>query len=483
MPFIIPNATDTTSSNKYAVLDQAEPDSIDFEILGNDRTGVIGDGCEVTVAPSGGNTAVSVSAGTVALNGTIYQIASNPFLNVPTNPTSGTARFDLIVARLLNGSMTLTVLEGDQSSSNPTYPKSLSRVTGVVSGQVLKYFDPKTDVVLAALYRQTSIGTILPGHIVDKRKNLQTPIAFRGTGAPASNQGEVGDLYLRTSPVTNGESGLYVKRSSDTWAQVASTPIDPGVPVGSVITWIAPTNPNTSVWVECNGAAVGRSGAYSSLFAVLGTTYGAGDGSTSFNLPDLRGMFLAGLPATGASLGSQYGNADNLVALTADQVPGHTHDINHGHTGTTAENGIHAHGTEGGSHVHAMNHGHAVTVSSAGDHTHSSKFLQNANNTGPNHYLRPVVDQFNNQMPSDGFLPSTTPAGGHSHTVRIQEFQGLTAPSSTGSGSSTNTGSHTHTFTINTSTGLTSSLNRSIPPNPINIQPRTMYVRYFIRYA
>lgn len=60
MAFIIPNATDTASGAKYENLDQAEPDSLDFEILGNaGRSGVLS-GCAVT-ALSASNTAVSVS--------------------------------------------------------------------------------------------------------------------------------------------------------------------------------------------------------------------------------------------------------------------------------------------------------------------------------------------------------------------------------------------------------------------------------------
>jgi microcystin-dependent protein len=476
MAFIIPNATDTTSSNKYAVLDQAEPDAIDFEILGNDKSGVV-TGCEVLVAPSGGNTAVSVSSGSVALNGTIYAVPGNPFLNVPSNPSSGTARFDLVVARLSNSAMTLVVLYGLQSNTNPTYPKSSSRLTSTTGVPPLTYFNPDTDVVLASIYRATSLATILPGHIVDKRRSIQTPITYRGTTAPTASDGQVGDLYLRTSSTNTGESGLYVKRTSDTWAQLASSPIDPGIPIGSVITWIAPTAPNTGVWVECDGATVNRTGAYGNLFSVLGTTYGSGDGSTTFQLPDFRGMFLAGLPGAGADLGTQYGNTNNEVVLTGDQVPGHTHDINHGHTATTAANGTHAHGSDGGSHVHAMDHTHPSTTVSGGSHSHSANYLQNANNTGPNHYIRPL------NFPSDGLIGVIAQGGEHSHTVNVPRYVGFTSPSSSGTSSSTSTGSHTHNVTINTSSGLVSSPNRITAPTAVNVQPRTMYVKYFIRYA
>jgi phage-related tail fiber protein len=50
-------------------------------------------------------------------------------------------------------------------------------------------------------------------------------------------------------------------------------------------------------WLLCNGAAVNRT-TYSDLFAAIGTVYGAGDGSSSFNLPDLRGEFLRGWDAS-----------------------------------------------------------------------------------------------------------------------------------------------------------------------------------------
>jgi len=50
-------------------------------------------------------------------------------------------------------------------------------------------------------------------------------------------------------------------------------------------------------WLLCNGAAISRT-TYSDLFSAIGTTYGAGDGSSTFNLPDLRGEFLRGWDAS-----------------------------------------------------------------------------------------------------------------------------------------------------------------------------------------
>ena len=64
-----------------------------------------------------------------------------------------------------------------------------------------------------------------------------------------------------------------------------------GVPAGSVLPF--PTSAVPSGWLQCNGANVSRS-TYATLFAVLGTAYGSGDGSSTFAVPDLRGEFVRG---------------------------------------------------------------------------------------------------------------------------------------------------------------------------------------------
>lgn len=61
---------------------------------------------------------------------------------------------------------------------------------------------------------------------------------------------------------------------------------------GTVAHFAASTAP--AGWLKCNGAEVSRA-AYAALFAAIGTTYGVGDGATTFNLPELRGEFLRSL--------------------------------------------------------------------------------------------------------------------------------------------------------------------------------------------
>lgn len=69
-----------------------------------------------------------------------------------------------------------------------------------------------------------------------------------------------------------------------------------------------------SGFLKCDGAAVSRS-TYAALFAVCGTTFGVGNGSTTFNLPDLRGEFIRGLDdGRGVDSGRVLGSAQAAVA-------------------------------------------------------------------------------------------------------------------------------------------------------------------------
>lgn len=92
-----------------------------------------------------------------------------------------------------------------------------------------------------------------------------------------------------------------------------------------------------ALWLFCNGAAVSRS-TYSALFAAIGTTYGSGDGSTTFNIPDAGGRTLVGKEATATRLTAAISGVDGatLGASGGDQrMQTHTHTATqapHSHT-------------------------------------------------------------------------------------------------------------------------------------------------------
>ena len=134
-------------------------------------------------------------------------------------------------------------------------------------------------------------------------------------------------------------------------------------------------------WLKANGAAISRT-AYGALFAAIGTTFGAGDGSTTFNLPDLRGEFLRGVDdARGVDSGRAFGSwqdSDNKShAHTASTgADAHTHTW----SGTTSSNGAHAHtlngnlsstGTGSNSFQGRQAIAYTSTTSTNGEHTHT----------------------------------------------------------------------------------------------------------------
>lgn len=112
------------------------------------------------------------------------------------------------------------------------------------------------------------------------------------------------------------------KGHTHTTADIAglTAALDAVVPSGAVAYFAGQSAPNG--WLKANGAEVSRT-SYASLFAAIGTTFGAGNGSTTFNLPDLRGEFLRGFDdGRGVDGGRVFGSAQ------ADEFKAHNHKLN-----------------------------------------------------------------------------------------------------------------------------------------------------------
>ena len=103
--------------------------------------------------------------------------------------------------------------------------------------------------------------------------------------------------------------------------------------IGEIKMWSAATAPDK--WLLCDGAAISRT-TYADLFTVVSTTYGVGDGTTTFNLPDLRGRAPIGAGQgsglTDRTLGSSLG--EEAHALTSAENGAHTHGIKAGYADT-----------------------------------------------------------------------------------------------------------------------------------------------------
>jgi microcystin-dependent protein len=109
------------------------------------------------------------------------------------------------------------------------------------------------------------------------------------------------------------------------------------MPAGSIQPWPSDTIPEG--WLLCDGSAVSRE-TYSDLFAVIGTTYGIGDNSTTFNLPNIKGRTIVGKDGSQIefdALGESSGVKS--TTLTVDHIPQHAHAIDHDHASFTSGGG------------------------------------------------------------------------------------------------------------------------------------------------
>ena len=167
----------------------------------------------------------------------------------------------------------------------------------------------------------------------------------------------------------------------DSEVSTAQSTADRAAPTGVVQAYLGTSAPTG--WLLCDGTAVSRS-TYSALFTLFGTRYGSGDGSTTFNLPDLRSQFIRG--------------AADTVTLSGSVAGSNTHS----HTGTTSSDGAHTHtfsgttdptgagyqknvqsGTNSGTVTANHDHAYSGTTSSSGSHTHA--FSTSTVNNIPTH--------------------------------------------------------------------------------------------------
>lgn len=184
MGFTIPNYS------VASVGDQAEPDSVDFQILGNTTTKVISGG-EVTAEAT--NSQNVVVASFVVFTNSAYYVASSP-TTISVGVGSANPRFDLIV---VDSAGVVSVRTGTPSASNPTFPSLTAN-----------------DVVLAAVYRSGSSGdTVSTADITDKRVFSSSNTTWLKTTAPSGSNGVDGDFWINTSASAATQSSLYVKRS------------------------------------------------------------------------------------------------------------------------------------------------------------------------------------------------------------------------------------------------------------------------------
>jgi microcystin-dependent protein len=344
-----------------------------------------GNGSKAIVVNSGG-TALTTTTGTLSLGGNLTLSGTNAL----TLTTSGATGLTLPTTG------TLATLAGSETLSNKTLTSTASvnkvAITAPASSATLTLADGST-------------------------------LATSGANS----------LTLTTTGATN-----VTLPTSGTLATTANTGL---VPSGALMPYAGSAAP--SGWLLADGSAVSRS-TYASLFSAIGTTYGSGDGSTTFNLPDLRGRVAVG--------------KDNMGGSTAGRIT----SGNAGIVGTTL-------GAAGGDE-RTPSHTHTASTDSQGNHTHTGSGTTSGESNGHHHYENLVSasggggNTYGWGGTIDGVVGASTSA-----SLQANQTSDVTADHThTYSFTTSTSGAHTHTVTVNsTGSGTAQNVQPSIVLNYI----------------
>lgn len=345
----------------------------------------------------------TVQSGSVGLGpyNFTFEILTQTDIDVYFNQTLLTLTTDYTVTINANGTGSITIVTGTNVPSTPDSNDSIT-IIGARNIERTTDFVTAGDLTAASLNEQLDALTIFDQQIservdrsiqfpsyepsglsytvpaVDSRKNKY--LAFDGNGELTTTEGTTSNVIVSAYAQTllddadaasaratlglgtistlssistsniddnainatklnisgNGTSGQYVTSDGDGSFSYTTPPSVSSFASGMLMPYAGATAP--SGWLLCYGQAISRT-TYADLFAALGTTYGVGDGSTTFNLPDLRGRTIAGQDDMGGASANRLTNqtggldGDTLGAtggaethtLTTDQMPSHAH--------------------------------------------------------------------------------------------------------------------------------------------------------------
>jgi microcystin-dependent protein len=236
-----------------------------------------------------------------------------------------------------------TITNADISASAAIVDTKLATISagGKVSNSATTATSANTASTIVArdASRNFAAGTITATLAGNATGNAGTATILQNARAITLSTDATGSVSFNgsanvTIPVTIANNAITTAKLAD--ANVTTAKIADGavtlsklnssvilVPTGAVMAFAMNSAP--SGWLAANGSAVSRT-TYAALFAAIGTTYGTGDGSTTFSLPDLRGYFVRGAGTNGDGVA-----AGTFGAKQTDDFKSHTHEDNGGY--------------------------------------------------------------------------------------------------------------------------------------------------------
>ena len=319
--------------------------------LTRDETNIAGNASDITILATQNNTQA----------GQIDDLYSKYNALDPTSPTNLYSRVQTLEDTMGNSplqtvSQTVTgainELFGhatDVDADEVDYDNTNSELVATDVQGAIDEVNGKVDVDSARIGAlETTVGGAGSGLVKDV-SDLQTSVGTLATTVGDNNAGLVKDVADLGTTVGDSSAGL-VKDVSDLQTEVAGL----ALPSGMITPYGGATAP--SGWLLCDGTAVSRE-TYANLFTAIGTAFGSGDGSTTFNVPDMRECTVKGAGLYGGTVGAHV-DADGLAVgeFLDDRVQSHTH------TYTERYNAM---GYVQGGTVEMYNDGNATTVATS----------------------------------------------------------------------------------------------------------------------
>ena len=229
---------------------------------------------------------------------------------------------------------------GLASKASPTFTGNVGVPAGTVSSLSIRFTGDTDTGLFRNAANDVSIvtGGTRRAHFDTNGITIRDRKALRFRDTSNSNfvalrapNNAASDITL-TLPSSDGNANDVLQ--SDGSGNLSFAALPQAVPTGSVHMMATTTVP--SGYLKCNGAAVSRT-TYADLFAIIGTAHGAGDGSSTFELPDLRGEFVRGWDdSRGVDSGRNFGSAQSdqnkqhnhsASATSSVSDPGHFHNV------------------------------------------------------------------------------------------------------------------------------------------------------------
>lgn len=294
--------------------------------------------------------------------------------NVPTD-TGQYLRLDLhVIAKSLKPSTTeknflkisirTRPLDGAWSAPQIINPGLVQNGAIQISGGA-NFLVSKSYLVEVSITDNTGISPLILNTTVP---TATVTLDMNGTNVGIGKYHEQGALDVAGDVYSNGKKLINYDEAPD-------------LPTGMIMAWTSNGIPNN--FLLCNGQAVSRT-TYSDLFAVIGTTYGAGNGSSTFNVPDFRGRVPAGRDSTKTAFNTlgKVGGTERET-LTIEEMPSHNHPLTSdglGHSfswgrtfaGNVYSTGVAAAGNTPGNNLATSQNNWHVTANRGGGGSHNN---------------------------------------------------------------------------------------------------------------